>query len=297
MGGGGSKSKKSDNVVRATNTFTTATPNHQPVVSNIPQKQQLQNNQSQQILSIQSPLQDSNKMNQQPPSNNNSQSYFNPQPTGLSQNQGGSSLQNNENSYNQQLQVQQAEQQKQKQLEEEKLRQAKLAEKQRLKQQKEQERIALQQRELEQQQQQQAVFNKPPSSQQPRQGLVGAQYNAPQAQQKNEHVLIRNEQDQDQIQTFVKKNTLNTDSMINMTVNLSTVEYKQKKKNANQSYSSNFGAPGEMSNGFSNAGLSFVSGFVAQDTSYMNPQFDKGDQIDINELQNYIQSPIKKRGL
>jgi len=49
------------------------------------------------------------------------------------------------------------------------------------------------------------------------------------------------------------------------------VEYKSKVKNSNKSYSSNFGAPGEMSNGFSNGGLSFVSGFVGNDTSFNNP--------------------------
>lgn len=39
-----------------------------------------------------------------------------------------------------------------------------------------------------------------------------------------------------------------------MTVNLSTVEYKSKAKNNNYSYTSGFGGPNDVSNGFSIGG-------------------------------------------
>lgn len=45
--------------------------------------------------------------------------------------------------------------------------------------------------------------------------------------------------------------------------------------------------------------MSYVSGFgsVGPDLTLNNQLFDHGDQIDINELQNYIQSPIRRKGL
>ena len=60
-----------------------------------------------------------------------------------------------------------------------------------------------------------------------------------------------------------------------------------------------------MTNGFQGDarpdGYSLTSGFGVinpADSSFANHQYDRGDQIDLNELQNYIHSsPIKPKRL